>query len=152
VVIPLHKGADGFLSDKQFAKFYWPTLKALLIGLANEGCVPFVFCEGSYNSRLDYLKELPPGTTFWLFDRTDLARVKQVLGETICIGGNVPSGLLLTGTPSEVKAYTKNLIDQVGAGGGYVLCNGTAMDEGNRENLHALIAAAREYGVYPAHQ
>ena len=28
VFIPLHKGADGFMSDAQFAKFYWPTLKA----------------------------------------------------------------------------------------------------------------------------
>ncbi len=148
VFIPLHKGADGFMSDKQFAKFYWPTLKALLIGLVNEGCVPFVFCEGSFNSRLEYLKELPPATTFWLFDRTDIVKAKRLLGDTICIGGNLPSGLLLTATPDEVRAHTRKMIDEVGGGGGYVLCNGTAMDEGNAANLHAFIESAREYGVY----
>lgn len=42
VFIPLHKGADGFMSDEQFRRFYWPTLKALLLGLVNEGCVPFL--------------------------------------------------------------------------------------------------------------
>jgi hypothetical protein len=75
VFIPLHRGADGFMSDQQFRKFYWPTLKALIVGLANEGCVPFLFCEGSYNSRLGYLKELPKGSCMWVFDRTDMARV-----------------------------------------------------------------------------
>ncbi len=30
--IPLHKGADGFMSDEQFHTFYWPTLRKTLIG------------------------------------------------------------------------------------------------------------------------
>ena len=33
VFIPLHKGADGFMSDEQFKKFYWPTLRDLIDGL-----------------------------------------------------------------------------------------------------------------------
>lgn len=148
VFIPLHKGADGFLSDEQFRKFYWPSLKALLLGLISEGCVPFLFCEGGYDSRLKYIKELPKGTTFWLFDRTNMAAVKKQLGDTICIGGNLSSGLLLTGTPEEVKAECKRLIDVVGRNGGYVMSNGTGMDEGNAENLHAMIDFTRQYGVY----
>lgn len=148
VFLPLHKGADGFMSDQQFKTFYWPTLKALLIALINEGCIPMLFCEGSYDTRLEYLKELPAGTCFSIFDRTDMVRAKALLGERMCIGGNVPAGLLLTGTVEEVKACCKNLIDRVGVGGGYVMCNGTAMDQGNAENLHAMIDFSREYGVY----
>ena len=37
VFIPLHKGADGFLSDADFHTFYWPTLKAVVKGLIDEG-------------------------------------------------------------------------------------------------------------------
>ena len=33
VFIPLHKGADGFMSNEQFEKFYWPSLKKVMIGL-----------------------------------------------------------------------------------------------------------------------
>jgi hypothetical protein len=148
VFIPLHKGADGFMSDAQFAKFYWPTLKAVIIGLAEEGCVPFCFCEGSYNTRLQYVKELPAASCMWVFDRTDMAKAKETIGDKLCIGGNVSSGLLLTGTPDEVKAYCKHLIDVAGKNGGYLMCTGTAMDEGKADTMHAMIDATREYGVY----
>ena len=148
VFIPLHKGADGFMSDEQFKKFYWPTLKALILGLADEGCVPFLFCEGSYNTRLEYLKELPKGSCLWIFDRTDMKKVKQLVGEKICIGGNVPSGMILMGTPEKVKAYCKDLIDVAGKGGGYIMSFGTAMDEGKAETIHAMVDFTKEYGVY----
>lgn len=148
VFIPLHRGADGFMSDEQFKKFYWPGLKALILGLADEGCVPFLFCEGSYNSRLEYLKELPKASCLWVFDRTDMANAKKLLGKKLCIGGNVPSGLILTGTPEQVKAYCKNLVDVVGKGGGYIMAFGTAMDEGKADNIHAMIDFTKEYGVY----
>jgi hypothetical protein len=148
VFIPMHKGADGFMSDEQFKKFYWPSLKAVILGLAEEGCIPFLFCEGSYNSRLNYLKELPKASCFWIFDRTDMTEVKKAVGKNICIGGNVPSGLLLTGTPEQVKDYCKKLIDTAGKGGGYIMATGTAMDEGKADTLHAMIDFTKEYGVY----
>ncbi len=148
VFIPLHKGADGFMSDAQFKKFYWPSLKAVILGLAAEGCVPFCFCEGSYNTRLESLKELPGSSCMWIFDRTDMGKAKEAIGDKICIGGNVPSGLLLAGTPEEVKAYCKEVIGIAGKGGGYFMCTGTAMDEGKADTLHAMIDATKEYGVY----
>ena len=148
VFMPLHRGADGFMSDEQFKKFYWPTLKAVIVGLANEGCVPYLFCEGSYNSRLEYLKELPKASCLWVFDRTDMANAKKLLGKRLCIGGNVPSGLILTGTPEQVKAYCKNLIDVAGKGGGYIMAFGTAMDEGKPDTVHAMVDFTKEYGVY----
>lgn len=148
VFIPLHKGADGFMSDEQFKKFYWPTLKALILGLANEGCLPFLFCEGSYNTRLEYLTELPKASCFWVFDRTDMANAKKLLGKTLCIGGNVPSGLILTGTAEEVRAYCKKVIDVAGKGGGYIMAFGTSLDEGKPDTIHAMIDFTKEYGVY----
>ena len=148
VFMPLHKGADGFMSDEQFRTFYWPSLKAVILGLASEGCIPFLFCEGGFNTRLEYLQELPKGSCFWIFDRTDMAKAKEMLGDILCIGGNVPAGLLLTGTADEVKVYCKNLIDTAGKGGGFIMSTGTAMDEGKADTLHAMIDFTREYGVY----
>ncbi|MDE3076193.1 MAG: uroporphyrinogen decarboxylase, partial [Chloroflexota bacterium] len=57
ISIPLHKGADGFMSDEDFRKFYWPSLKAVLLGLINEGVVPCLFAEGGYNDRLDVIAD-----------------------------------------------------------------------------------------------
>ncbi len=148
VFMPLHKGADGFMSDAQFKRFYWPSFKATVLGLAEEGIVAFPFCEGGYNSRLEYLKELPKYSSFWLFDRTDMVKAKEAIGDKIGIAGNVPAGLMLTGTPDDVKAYCKNLIDTVGKGGGYMMSWGTALDEGKADTIHAVIDYTKEYGVY----
>ncbi len=148
VMIPLHKGADGFLSDEQFKKFYWPGFKKLLMGLIDEGCVPLPFVEGSYNTRLEIIQDIPKGKTYWAFDQTDMAKAKETIGSVACIGGNVPSDLLSVGTPQQVKDYVKKLIDTVGQGGGYILANGVAADEGKPGNIKAMIDFTKEYGVY----
>jgi hypothetical protein len=148
VFMPLHKGADGFLSDEQFEKFYWPTLRQVILGLIEAGCVPNPAAEGGYNSRLSVIRDLPRGKTIWMFDATDMARAKAAMGDTACIMGNVPSTLLSLGSPKEVKEYCKKLIDVAGKDGGFVLSNGAFFDQAKPENLKAVVEAAREFGVY----
>jgi hypothetical protein len=148
VMIPLHKGADGFLSDEQFKKFYWPPFRKVLMGLIEEGCVPFSFVEGSYNTRLEVIRDVPKGTTFWTFDTTDMAKAKKILGDVAGIGGNVPTDLLAVGIPQQVKDYVKYLIDTCAEGGGYVVANGVAADDVKTENMKAMIDFTKEYGVY----
>jgi hypothetical protein len=148
--IPLHKGADGFMSNEDFETFYWPTLKGLILGLIEEGVVPWLFVEGGYNQRLDIIvdRDIPDGTTVWIFDRTDMKEVKKRFTGWACFGGNVPASLLQAGTPAEVKDYVKRLIDDVAGDGGYILANGAVLDHAKPENLHAMLEAGREYGVY----
>jgi uroporphyrinogen-III decarboxylase len=148
VLMPLHKGADGFMSDKQYETFYWPTFKGVIMGLINEGIVPLLFAEGSYNKRLEIIKELPRASVVWYFDQTDMGKAKEMLGDTACIAGNVPTSLLVTGKPQEVKEYCRKLIELCGKGGGYILAGGANIDEGDPDNLRAMMAAAEEYGVY----
>ena len=148
VFMPLHKGADGWMSDEQFKTFYWPSLKAVIMGLVDEGCVPFLFAEGGYNSRLEYLNELPKGHCFWLFDQTDMAKAKKIVGGTTCIGGNVPISKIITGTPEQIKEICKKLIDTAGKGGGYVMGMGCSADEAKADTVHAMIDFTKEYGVY----
>ena len=148
VFLPLHKGADGFMSDEQFRTFYWPTLRKVIMGLIAEGIIPFLFAEGRYGSRLEIISDLPKGKTVWLFDQTDMARAKETIGRVACIEGNVPLSLLHAGTPEEVTAYTRRLIDTAGVGGGYILDIGAVADAGRDENLHAMIKTAKEHGVY----
>jgi len=148
VFIPLHKGADGFLSDEQFKTFYWPSFRKLLMGLIDEGCVPFCFVEGGYNSRLEVIRDLPKGKAIWSFDTTDMAKAKEILGDVACIGGNMPIAILNVGTPQDVKDYARKLIDTAGKGGGYIMASGAVIDEAKPENIKAMIDATKEYGVY----
>ena len=50
VTFPLHKGDDTFMSDAQFQKFYWPSLKRFILALINEGIMVSLFAEGKYNT------------------------------------------------------------------------------------------------------
>jgi hypothetical protein len=148
VFMPLHKGADGFLSEEQFKTFYWPSLRQVFLGLIEEGCIPVPFVEGSYNSRLEIIADVPKGKTTWIFDATDMARAKKLLGQVACIGGNVASSLLITGTPEQVKERCRKLIDTCAPGGGYIMTNGAAIDEAKPENLKQMVDFTHEYGVY----
>jgi uroporphyrinogen-III decarboxylase len=148
IFIPLHKGADGFLSDEQFRKFYWPTLREVILGLIEGGCIPLPAAEGGYTSRLEVVKDLPRGKTVWMIDLTDMADAKRTIGQNACLLGNVPSSLLNLGTPEEVRAYVKRLIEVAGKDGGLIICNGSFFDEAKPENVKAMVEAAKEYGVY----
>ena len=148
IIMPLHKGDDTFMSDEQYEKFYWPTLREVMMGLINEGCVPMPFAEGIYNRRLEVIKDLPRASTIWYFDQTDMANAKKIVGDNLCIAGNVPVPILRTGTPQEVKEACRQLIEICAPGGGYILAGGAAIDKGNPDNLRAIMEAAKEYGVY----
>jgi hypothetical protein len=148
VFIPLHKGADGFMSNEQFGKYYWPTLKAVMGGLIEAGCVPVLFVEGGYDQRLEFLKEVPKGSTFYLFDRTNMIEARKHLEGIACIGGGFPITKILTGSVADVEKANKKLLDDVKGDGGYVLSIGCAMDEAKEDTLKAFINTGLEYGKY----
>ncbi len=146
---PLHKGADGWLSQQQFDVFYWPSLKKVIDALINEGILVSLFAEGGYDTRIEKCNQFPKGSVAWLFDKSDMAHAKKVLGKDCCISGNVPASLLHTGTPAEVKDYCRKLIETCAPGGGYILAAGNASAERAKlDNLRAMQEAAEQYGVY----
>jgi hypothetical protein len=148
VFMPLHKGADGFMSDRQFRTFYWPSLRKVIIGLIDAGLVPQLFAEGGYNERLDVISDLPKGTTIWWLDRTDMARAKDTVGRVACLWGNVPLDVLCTGTTDDVTRCCRTLIDTAGRDGGFILSTGAGIQGSKPANVKAMIDFSREYGVY----
>lgn len=148
VFIPLHRGSDGFLSLEHFERFYWPGIKKIIFGLIEEGLTPCPFFEGDYTSRLEYLKELPKGKILAFFDSTDLFKAKEAIGDTLCIAANMPLSLLSSGTPGEVRDYTKKFIDELGGDGGFVMSANTVLDDADPELVRVWSNFTREYGAY----
>jgi uroporphyrinogen-III decarboxylase len=119
-----------------------------MMGLIDQGLVPMPFAEGDYIPRLEIIKDMPRGAVIWYFEVMDMAKAKKVLGGNACIAGNLPTSILCTGTPQQVKESCRQLIETCAPGGGYILAGGAAIDEGNPDNLRAMMEAAKEYGVY----
>jgi uroporphyrinogen-III decarboxylase len=149
IFMPLHKGPDGFMSLDQFKTFYWPYLQKVIMSLIEEGLIPMVLWEGDCTSRLETIKDIPRGKAIYWFERTDIFKAKEILGDTVCIRGNVPGTLLCVGSPGDVEAYCKKLIDVAGKGGGFILDGAIGIpDEAKPENVKAMVDTTREYGVY----
>jgi uroporphyrinogen-III decarboxylase len=143
----LHRGSDGFMSLKQFEKFYWPGFKAVMLKMIEKGITPFPFLEGTWTQRLEYLKELPKGSIVAHFAYTDMKKAKDVLGGHLCIMGDVPSSLLNAGTPQQVEDYTRDLMEYCGKDGGLIVANNT-VNQGKPECIRTMIETVKKYGVY----
>lgn len=149
VFIPLHRGSDGFMSLPQFETFYWPQLKTMLLRLIDAGLFPGCFYEGIWDQRLDYLTEIPGGKSYGWFQSSNIFKVKEVVGETMCIMGGMPNSLLQAGSVDEVRAYTKEVCEKVGRDGGFVMSTGIGEMEGSQPELvKAWVQATKEFGVY----
>jgi hypothetical protein len=148
VLLPLHKGADGWMSEKQFNTFYWPSLKKVMDAFIQEGLICMPFAEGGYNTRLESVTDFPKGSVVWWLDQTDMAKAKKILGGRFCIQGNVPASMIVTGKPGDVKDHCRKLIETCAPGGGYILGAGCVPDNPRLENLMAMHAAGKEYGLY----
>ena len=148
VSFPLHKGADGWMSQKQFETFYFPTLKKVMDACIEDGLMVLLFAEGCFETRLETVNVFPKGATTWWFDQTDMFKAKRILGNKCSIQGNVPSSLLVASSPEVVKEYCHKLIEVCGKGGGFSLSAGCIPDNPKLENVRAMLEAVKEYGVY----
>lgn len=147
--IPLHRGSDGFMSLPQFERFYWPQLKEMMLTLVDNGIMPIPFYEGVWDQRLHYLAELPKGKTAGMFQGSDIFKVKEIVGDTMCIIGGMKNSLLQSGTVAQVRERTRKVCEIVGKGGGFIMATEVGELEGcSPELIRAWIDATREFGVY----
>ena len=147
VFIAIHGGIEGFMSLDQYKRFYWPTLRTLLVGLSDAGLNPFVLVEGRSDTRLRTMADVPPGKVCYWFDQVDMARARDVLSGRACIAGNVPNALLTVGSPEEVRAYCKKLIDTMGRDGGFIMGPSGQTEDVRIENVRAMVDFTKEYGA-----
>jgi uroporphyrinogen decarboxylase len=81
----------------------------------------------------------------------DIAKIKKLYGDRVCLLGNVDNKELLTrGTPADVEEQVKECLRAAAKGGGYCLASDHSIhDDIPNENVFAIIEAGRKYGTYP---
>jgi len=144
----LHKGFDNFISDKDYGELYWPYLRQWIIALIENDITPVVYTEGSYTTRLKYLKDVPPGKVIYHFEEVDLKLAKKELEGIACIRGGFPANTVIYKTPQVIDEKVKEALDILAPGGGYLFSTGYAIDGCPKENMEALLEAVEKYGKY----
>jgi hypothetical protein len=149
VTIPMHRGSDGFISLPMFERFYWPQFKKMILDLIEAGITPFILWEGAWDQRLHYLAELPKGKTIGWFQQSNIFKVKEVLGGTMCIVGGMPVSMLLSSLPEEVREHTRKVCQGVGKGGGFIMSTDIAEMQGcDPELIQVWVDATKEFGAF----
>ena len=116
VFMALHKGIDGFMSGEHYRKYYWRHLQMIIEEIIKADMVPYIFCEGRYNTRLDCLTEVTPGKVFYHFEEVNMEVAKSRLKDIACIAGGFNTNLLQFGTPDKVRDEAKKLLDTCAPG------------------------------------
>lgn len=145
-----HRSPGNMLSLKFFEKFSLPFLKRVVEAFAQEEIISILHCDSDWTKNLPYLRELPQKKCVLMLDGyTDILRAKEVLGDHMCIMGDVHASLLSLGAPEEVEEYVRKLIDTAGKDGGFILSTGCELPPNcKEENFRAMLDTAKSYGVY----
>jgi len=80
----------------------------------------------------------------------DLRTVKRLVGDRVCITGNIDCAHLLPhGTPEDVEKAVIQAIRDAGEGGGYILTSSNSIHSSvNPANFAAMIDATHRHGLY----
>ena len=149
IPIWMHRGCVPFISHEHFNTIYWPTLKPMIESIWERGNQVLFYAEGNWDAHLDTFAELPAGSIVYHMDRGNPALVHQKLGQKFCLSGGVPNALLGLGTPDQVRAHCKQLIETVAGEGGYIMdASAIVQNDARIENIRAMTDAALEFGVY----
>lgn len=149
IFIGATRGSSGMISPEQFERFYFPWLKRMVEAYDRSGNVAILHFDSDWTGHFERFLELPKGRCILQLDSaSDIFKAKEILGDHMCIMGDVPATLLKLGTPEEVEEYCKELIDKIGEGGGFILSAGCEVPhDGKYENVKAMIDTGKSY--YP---
>ena len=160
-----HGGLDGFvlcadycfnsgpfLRPTQFAEFVTPYLTQLIGGYREMGFYVIKHTDGNIMPILDQLLSAEPHALHSLDPQggVDIAEVKRLCGNRVCLIGNVNCGALDTGTEEEVVESVRYALTSGMPGGGYIFSTSNCIYTGMRLSRYELMLDVwRREGNYP---
>ncbi len=159
-----HGGLDGFalcadycfntgpfLSPEWFDDFVTPYLVRLVGGYREQGHYVIKHTDGNIMPILDSLLSSNPHALHSLDPQgeIDIAEMKRVAGDRICLIGNVNCGLLDSGTDEEAVESAEYALTHGMPGGGYIFSTSNCIYTGMRlERYELILDVWRRMGNY----
>jgi uroporphyrinogen decarboxylase len=144
-----YAGSDGpYLRPALWRRLILPQL-ARVIAVYREAGVP-VFFHTCGRAEVFVGDLLDAGVTVFNLqsEACDLGALRTRYGQRIAFIGGIPSGLMLTGGPEDVRGAARAAIERLGRDGGLILAPDQPLAF-PPENEAALVAAVGEFGRYP---
>lgn len=143
-IAPMRSSAS-FISPQHFERFSLPYLKRMVEAFHKMGLISVLHLDGNWTPMLKYFKQFPATSCILEFDgQTDIFAAKAILGDILCIKGNVPAEMLAYASKEKVYEYCEKLNTEIGRSAGFILSSGCEVPENAKiENVKALIESIK---------
>lgn len=137
------RSAGSMLSQPLWDRFVFPYMEKIINEIIDSGLTPILHFDSDWTRDLARFKVFPKGKCILELDGlTDIFEAKKILGDTMCIMGDVPPAMFTLGTPDDVHKYCRKLIEELGPNG-FILHSGCDIPiDAKLENVQAMVAAA----------
>ncbi len=137
------RAAPAMLSPRMWDRFVWPYFVRLVHEVVDSGLIAILHLDSNWDRELKRFRELPRGRCLMALDgETDIFKAKAVLGDHMCLMGDVPASMLYLASPAKVYEYSARLIRELGPEG-FILQSGCDIPtNANLKNVQAMVAAA----------
>lgn len=159
-----HGGLDGFalcadyclntgpfLSPNQFSEFVTPYLAQLIQGYRDMEFYTIKHTDGNIMPILDQLVQASPHALHSIDPQAgvDIAEVKRMYGDRVCLIGNVNCGLMDTGTDEEVLESARYALRSGMPGYGYIFSTSNCVYTGMQLSRYEMVLDVwRQEGNY----
>jgi len=144
--------AGPFMSPAMFSEFVTPYLHQIISETKRAGAYCIKHTDGNIMPILDQLVACEPDGLHSLdpMAGVDIKEVKQLVGDRLCLCGNVNCALMQTGSEDEVIASAEYCIEHGKPGGGYIFCTSNVPFAGLPPERYRLILDVwRKHRDYP---
>jgi uroporphyrinogen decarboxylase len=140
------------MSPEHFRRFVLPRLKRMIALIHEEGALCIKHSDGNLYPLLDMIVSAKPNglNPIEPVAGMQLRRVKQLVGDRLCIVGNIDCAHLLPhGSTDDVRAAVRQAIADAAPGGGYILSSSNCIHSSCApQNFVAMVRACHEFGRY----
>jgi len=140
---------SAFLSTEHFEQFALEPAKRVCAALKAHGGLVFYHTGDKSLAHLELMTRIEP-SALNVGEGIDIAKVKQAIGNRMCLLGNIDGMLTLErGSRDDVERETKRIVGAGKPGGGYILNSGEGIPfDTPPENIEMMFKTARACGSY----
>ena len=140
------------MSPAIFGEFIQPRLKKMIDMIHDEDAYCIKHTDGNIYPLLDMIVSAGPDAVnpFEPVAGMELKRVKELIGDRVCLAGNIDCGQLLPhGSEEDVRQAVRQAIADAADGGGYIVTSSNSIHSScDPKNFIAMVYAVHEFGEY----
>jgi len=137
-------GSGDMISKKQYEEFSCQYTKRLIDMISRSGVKTILHTCGNTTDRLDLMASTG-ANCLSLDEAVDLEKARKIVGQNLCLMGNISTTLLAMGSPEDIEELTRQAIDKAGRNGPLFISGGCLIVNCEAENMRAMIKASKNY-------